>query len=256
MLCNVLRNHGVALLVMMGVGLGISNAAQAFYCANCGTEWTQLANNLQLVKQLEQQVLSVQQQIKQYENMLLNSNPLKSLVWSNALGEIKQLNALLEQAKSLSFASANLEQAFAQKYGDYQSYVAQSMGDETLSTKYQQWSEDTNDSVLTTLKAAKLQSEQITGAEDTYLRHLEQLASSNEGRMQALQVSNQIALHLARQMQKLRQLMLVQMQLQANYMQMVMDREVAQQAAWKNFSKKPDVTLGNGKKYTIGVGRD
>ena len=246
---NVLRNCGFALLIAIGVGLGVPKPAHAIYCANCGTEWTQLANNLQLVKQLEQQVAAVQQAIRHYENLLLNTNPLKNQIWSNALGEIKQLNNLLAQAKSLSFASGNLDGVFAQKYGDYQSYVAQSIGDDTLSAKYQQWSEDTNASVLTTLKAAGVQSEQITGVEDAYLRHLEQLASTAEGRMQALQISNQIALQLARQTQKLRQLMLVQLQLQANYMQMQMDREVAQQAAWRKFSTKPQVSIGNGKRY-------
>ena len=246
---NALRNHGVALLVVLGLGLGGPKPAHAIYCANCGTEWTQLANNLQLVKQLEQQILSVQQQLKQYENMLLNSNPFKTLQWSNALGETKQLNSLLAQAKSLSFASANLEGLFAKKYGDYQSYVAQSIGDDTLAAKYQQWSEDTNSSVHTTLKAAGLQSEQIEGAEDVYLRHLEHLTSTAEGRMQALQISNQIALQLARQTQKLRQLMLIQLQLQANYMQMQMDREVMQQAAWRKFSTKPQVSTNNGKRY-------
>jgi type IV secretion system protein TrbJ len=120
---NALRNRGVALLVAIGLGLAVPKPAHAFYCANCGTEWTQLANNLQLVKQLEQQVAAVQQAIRQYENLLLNTNPLKSQIWSNALGEIKRLNSLFAQAKSLSFASGNLEGLFAKKYGDYQSYI-------------------------------------------------------------------------------------------------------------------------------------
>ena len=249
MTLSVLRNNAFVVLVAIGFGLGTPQNAHAIYCSNCGTEWTQLANNLQLVKQLEQQVLQVQNTIKQYENMLLNSLPLKKQVWSKAISEIKRLNALFKQAKSLSYVSQNLDALFAKKYGDYGSYLKQTLGDEELSAKYQQWSEDTNDSVLTTLKAAKLQSEQMEGEEDAYLRQLEEKATNAEGRMQALQVGNQAALTLAHQIQKLRQLILLQLQLQAKYIQMKMDREVAQQAAWKKFTKKPDISTNNGKRY-------
>jgi P-type conjugative transfer protein TrbJ len=249
MTLSVLRNASLACLVAIGFALGTPQDAKAIYCSNCGTEWTQLANNLQLVKQLEQQVLQVQNTIKQYENMLLNSLPLKKQEWGKAMADIKKLNALFKQAKSLSFASQNLDVLFAKKYGDYKSYLQQNLGDEDLSAKYQQWSEDTNDSVLTTLKAAKLQADQMEGEEDRYLRQLEEKAESAEGRMQALQVGNQAAIHLSRQIQKLRQLILLQLQLQAKYIQMRMDREVAQQAAWKKFTKKPDISINNGKRY-------
>jgi P-type conjugative transfer protein TrbJ len=249
MTLSVLRNASLACLVAIGFALGTPQKAQAIYCSNCGTEWTQLANNLQLVKQLEQQVLQVQNTIKQYENMLLNSLPLKKQVWSKAISEIKRLNALFKRAKSLSYASQNLDALFAKKYADYKSYLKHALGDAELSAKYQQWSEDTNDSVLSTLKAAKLQADQMEGEEDAYLRQLEEKATNAEGRMQALQVGNQAALTLARQIQKLRQLILLQLQLQAKYIQMRMDREVAQQAAWKKFTKKPAVSINNGKRY-------
>jgi P-type conjugative transfer protein TrbJ len=81
---------------------------------------------------------------------------------------------------------------------------------EALGSKYQQWSEDTNSSVLTTLKAAGLHSGQIEGSEGVLFKQLESMATSAEGRMQALQVANQIALTAARQTQKLRQIMLTQ----------------------------------------------
>ena len=52
----------------------------------------------------------------------------------------------------------------------------------------------------------------------------------------------------ARQLQKLRQLMLVQMQLQANFIQQQVDKDAAQAAAWRNFAtKKPSIT--SGKRY-------
>ena len=218
-------------------------------CTNCGTEWTQLANNLQLADQLARQVELVQQSIRQYENLLLNTKGLDQFQFGNALGELKQVSAILTQAKALSFASSGFEAKFAEKYKDYGAYLREQMDVEALGQKYQQWSEDTNSSVLTTLKAAGLHSNQIEGSEDTLFKQLENMATSAEGRMQALQIANQIALAAARQTQKLRQIMLTQIWLQAMYIQTQADRQAAEDAAWRNFNKKQDVNTGNGKRY-------
>ena len=244
-----LRRRSAPLAVAVMAALGAPQPAAAIYCSNCGTEWTQIANNFELVAQLEQQIAMVQQQINQYRLLLTNTNPLNSQVWSNAIGEIRQLTAILGRAKSLSFATGNLAGQFAKKYGDYNAYVAQKIDDPALNAKYQQWSEDMSSAVLTSLEAAGLQQEQIEGAEDAYLRRLESEATTAEGQMQAIQVGNQIAIALARQMQKLRTLIATTMQLQANYMQMRTDREAAQAAAWRNFTKMPEINTRNGERY-------
>ncbi|MEJ2116614.1 MAG: P-type conjugative transfer protein TrbJ [Alphaproteobacteria bacterium] len=228
---------------------GFSHPANAIYCANCGTEWTQLLNNFELVEQLRQQVTIAQQTLQQYQNMVTNTQGLDTQLWSNALGEIKKITALLKQAKSLSFASGNLDERFAKKYDDYKTYGAQTLDDDAFDAKYRQWSEDTNESVLATLKAAGLQSGQIEGAEDAYLRTLETRAETVEGRMQALQLGNQIALATARQMQKLRQLILINLQLQANYIQQRMDREAMEAAAWRKFTRHKDIDTTDGEKF-------
>jgi type IV secretion system protein TrbJ len=118
-----------------------------------------------------------------------------------------------------------------------------------LVPRLQQWSEDTNDSVLTTLKAAGLSARQIEGEEDSYLRGLERLAETAEGRMQAIQVGNQIAMAAVRQTQKLRQTMLLQVQLLANFVQQQGDRQTTEVAKWTNFSKALNMPTNNGQRY-------
>ena len=223
--------------------------AQTVFCTNCGTELTQLANNIQLVDQLARQVQLVQQAVQQTQNLVLNTQTLDQQSWGTTLAEIRRLNDLLAQAKSLSFTAADLDGQFAKKYGDYNSYVRDQIGDEALSAKLQQWSEDTNSSVLTTLKAANLSNGQLTGEEDSYLHSLEALAETAEGRMQAIQVGNQIAIATARQTQKLRQIMLVEVQLLANFVQRQNDRDTAEAAAWRNAAKSLDLSTGNGRRF-------
>ena len=222
---------------------------QTVFCTNCASEITQLANNIQLVDQLARQVQLVQQALQQTENMVTNTLPLDGQQWGDTLASIRKLNELLGQAKSLSFAGGNLEAEFSKKYQDYNAYRQQQPGEDALSGKLQQWSEDTNASVLTTLKAAGLSSEELGGEEDNYLRQLEDRATSAEGRMQAIQVGNQIAMAGVRQTQKLRHMMLVQMQLLANFVAQRSDKETAEAAYWRQFSKPLNLPPNNGQRY-------
>ena len=223
--------------------------AQTVFCANCSTELTQLANNIQLVDQLARQVELVREAIAQTANLTLNTQTLEHQEWSGAIAEIRKLSEILAQAKSLSFAASDLGAQFAKKYGDYNAYVSQQPNADALDARLQQWSEDTNDSVLTTLKAAGLSARQIEGEEDSYLQGLERRAETAEGRMQAIQVGNQIAMAAARQTQKLRHIMLLQMQLLAGFVQRQSDREATEAASWRNFSKPLDLPAGNGRRY-------
>ena len=178
-------------------GLAADARAQVVTCVNCGTEFTQLANNLQLADQLARQVELVQQSIRQSENLLLNTTGLEAFRFGNVAGNLRQVTSLLGQAKSLSFTSAGLDGQFAQKYKDYDAYVSQKLDAGALDRKYQQWSEDTSSSVLTTLKAANLQNSQMEGEEETLFKQLEEMSTTAEGRMQAIQVANQIGIAAA-----------------------------------------------------------
>src|SRR3546814_20020621 len=53
--------------------------------------------------------------------------------------------------------------------------------------KYQQWSDDTNSSIATTMAGLGMQNDQLAD-EDALMRRLEQMGNTAEGRMQAWQV--------------------------------------------------------------------
>jgi P-type conjugative transfer protein TrbJ len=214
--------------------------AQTVYCVNCGSEFTQLANYAQLINQLAKQAGILQTNINQYQVMTLNSTPLTQQQWGSAANDIRATNTVLSQAQSLSYLLGTLDAAFAKKYSNYNTYVSgTALNSQTMAAKYQQWSADTNSSVATTLKAAGTQSAQITGAEDQLLQSLQSQATGANGQLQALQVANEVSVQTVRQLQKLRQLVLMDTQLKANFIQTQSDKEAAQQAAWKQFVKPP-----------------
>jgi type IV secretion system protein TrbJ len=237
------------LIAAVFVFLAQSAAAQTVVCVNCGSEFTQLLNYATLVDQYLKQAAILQQSIAQYKNMVANSQALVNQQWSSALADLKAVTALFASAKSVSYASANLDQQFSARYGTYDSYVSAKSNGQTMAAKYKQWSEDVNASTRAALKAAGLQSSQIEGSEQTYIKSLEAQATTVKGRLDAIQTGNQIAVEELRQIQKLRQLLFANLQLQASFVQTGQDQAAVKQANDAKYFKWTDIPENNGKNY-------
>lgn len=225
-----------------------ARAADAVYCVNCGTEVTQLASKLQQAQQVATAIKQLQNQISQYANMVTNTNGLSSQVWGNAMRDIGRLNSLIQQSKALAHTASNLDGQFANRYGTYQSYLGQRMNGADWTRKYAQWSQEASDNSLYTLKALGLQAQQMND-EDATMRQLEAMAGSAQGRMQALQVANMMAAQGVRQTQKLRQLVMMQLQMQADYLAAQQDKEAARTAATQQFRQSGFSYTGRGKGF-------
>jgi P-type conjugative transfer protein TrbJ len=223
-------------------------AAEAVFCTNCGTEYTQLFNKLQMLKQVETGIQQLQTQINQYQDMMSNSQGFSSQVWGNAFRDIGKLNALIQQSKALAYSASNLDSQFSKRYGDYKTYQTRKMNGSDWDQKYDQWSRETSDNALYTLKAVGLQSSQMQD-EDTLIQQLQAMSQSAQGRMQAIQVGNMMAAQNINQIQKLRQLMMLQLQMQANYIAAQQDKVAAEQAARKQYFHRIDVSTRDGKRY-------
>ncbi len=212
-----------------------AHAQLAVVCANCSSEWTQLANNAELVAQVANEARQLQQEIQQYELLAQNTAGLPNQVWGNAVADIDRVNALMAQSQALSYASSNLAGAFAARFPSYQQYASGTVTSASMQGKYQQWSNDTNSTVLSTWQAAGLQASQMQNEEGT-LSQLESMSSSAGGQMQALEVGNQLAAQTVMQGQKLRQLMIANLNLEASYVQSQQDKDAVQAAAMRQFS--------------------
>ena len=212
------------------------------YCTNCSSELTQLTKKLTLIQQLSNQA-------QQLQNMLLNSNGLSAQVWGTTMQDLSQLNTLMQQSKALAYTATNLDSQFATQYSTYPSYLSQEMGASDWKTKYTQWSQQTSDNALFALKGLGLQASQMQN-EDTMMQQLQAMAGSAEGHMQAMQVANMMAAQNVDQIQKLRQLIMMQLQMQANYLAVQQDKDAAREAnrekLYSNWKNTPDT---DGKVY-------
>ena len=202
----------------------------------------------QMVKQVTTQAQMLQQQIQQYQNMIVNTATLPAQAWGQTMQSINSVNNLLRQAQSLSYQSANIEQQIRSKYQGYSGYSGAGITSATMQDKYRQWSDDTNSALTTTMQALGLQNDQL-GDEDALMRQLESMGDTAQGRMQAAQVGNQLAAQAVRQTQKLRQLQMMQLQLQASYMAQQQDRANMQTAAGAKAYTTSNYPVTGGKAY-------
>lgn len=205
----------------------------------------------QMAKQLSTQASMLQTQLQQYQNMMTNSATFPNHYWGETMQSIAAVNNLLRQAQSLSYQSANIAAEIQSRYAGYGSYAGQTLTRQAMAAKYQQWSSETNSSVATTLQGLGLHSDQFAD-EDALMRQLESMGNSAQGRMQAAQVGNQLAAQAVRQTQKLRQLMMMQVQMQANHIAAQQDKANMQAAAGaRAFAHTPQPTSsGRGFRYS------
>lgn len=236
----------ISLCFALGLPIDAGNAQVV--CTNCGTEVTQLLNNVQMVKQVLTSAQQLQAELNMFKNMVTNSETVPSHIWGKAMQDIAKINTLLQQSQALAHTSGNIDDQYASRYGTYQSYMSKQMNGQDWDAKYDQWSRETNDNMLYTMKALGLQASQMDD-DDAVMQQLQTLSQSSEGRMQALQVGNMMAAQTMRQIQKLEKLMMVNTQMQANYLAAQQDKEAALQAARQKFFRYEPISNKDGKRY-------
>ena len=234
-----------AIIVTASIPSQPVHAADAVLCVNCGSEITQIANKLTMVQQLATQAEQLKTQIGQFENMVTNTKSVTQNLWGNTMADLQRVNSLFQQSKALAYTISNLDSQFAQRYKGYTGYLG---GKQNFQTKYQQWSQEASNNNLYALKAAGLQNSAMA-SENALMQQLQGMSGSAEGQKQAIQVANMIAAQNVNQIQKLRQMVMTQVQLEANYYQQQQDRADADEARHRQFVSGTHVSSKDGKQY-------
>lgn len=234
-------NRFYRLVSALTIAISISSYQEA--SAQWATELTQLSNKVTLVQQLANEAKQLQNEVSELENMVLNTATVPNQIWGTAVQDFSQLKSLFSQSQSLAFTAGNLDQQFATRYGTYSSYLAEKMTATDWNNKYTEWSQEGSNNALNAVKGLGLQASQLSKDQDL-MQQLQGMASSTQGRMQALQVANMIAAQNVAQIQKLQQLMMMQLQMQADYLAMQQDKEAAHEAnrvnLYTNWKNTPD----------------
>jgi P-type conjugative transfer protein TrbJ len=240
--------------------LGFSSLSLAGSVAGTGgsTEVTQLLNNAQLIEQTKKmaeqaQTLSNQldKQSRMVDDMKRNGKALSRQEWGKTSEDLRKLAAIARQGEAIAYSSSNMDAIFRDKYKGYGEYANMQNGSsQNFSDQYAKWSQTNRDSIFGAMKVTNLQYEQFSTEEQT-MKTIENLGKSAQGRMEAIQVGNLIASQQVSQIQKLRGLMMAQMQMQSSYLAYEANQKDSANAKSRNFFKNDlsGINVNDGKAY-------
>lgn len=225
------------------------------------TEFTQLANNAELINLLEKSGVQVenqltqisqlaeqiQNQLKIYDNMLQNTAQLPNHIWGQVEGDLKKLQSVVSQGEGIAFSMGNADDVLKQRFKSFADLKSNLPNGETFSSSYQSWSDTNRDTIAGTLKAANLTAGQFSSEEST-MDSLRSMSETADGQMKALQVGHQIAAQQVAQMQKLRGLVSQQMTMVGTWYQSEQtDKDLAQSRREEFFKATAPSTSGGQK---------
>ena len=209
------------------------------------TEITQIANNIELVQSYLQQVQSYATQLQQYQNMIQNTLNIPAQVWGSIEGELMGVASVVQQGQALAYSATNIATQFENTFKGF------TFTGTDFKKEYRDLSRKTLDTLKGSLMAANMQSNQFATEEMT-LKQLRTMSQSATGQMQAIQVGSQIAEQQVQQLQKLRQLMMAQLNQQNTYLAGQEQKEATRKVAADRAFDVGDPTTNTHKGYKGG----
>src|ERR1051325_1412572 len=100
-------NQRLALLMAVGLAMPGARIGSAGVLGGFATEWTQLANNLQLVQSYIRLGEQLQQEIRMVLDMTKNSQILPSQVFGPISSDIARLASIVQGGQALAYSMAN-----------------------------------------------------------------------------------------------------------------------------------------------------
>ena len=240
--------------------LSLSQVAAAGSVAGTGgsTEVTQILNNVELIRQTNEMLDQtrklrdqVQKQAQMVDDMRRNGKTLSKQEWGKTSNDLQKLAEIARQGEAIAYSSSNMDAIFRDKYKGYSEYSSQKNGNpQSYSDQYSNWSSTNRDSIVGAMKTANLQYEQFSSEEQT-MKTIEQLSSNAQGRMEAIQAGNLIAAQQVSQLQKLRGLMMAQMQMQSSFLTYQANQKDSANAKSREFFKNEasSISVNDGKIY-------
>jgi P-type conjugative transfer protein TrbJ len=231
-------------LITLAGFLALPKLGSAGVIGGFATEWTQLANNLQLINNYIRQGEELRQKILMVADMARNTANLPAQIFGPIMADISRLAGVVQNGRALAYSMANLDAEFRNRFRGY-GYNARAWFRD-----YRDWSQTSLDTTLGTLRAAGLQGEQLA-SEQAVLDGLRRMAQSSEGRMKALQVSNQIMEQQVQQLMKLRQLILADLQSKQAYQAAQIQKQASEEAGTERYFQFNGRT-GDGRGFQAG----
>lgn len=218
----------VAVIASIGAGSAHAIFGGGVSLVGVAKEWTQLANNAQLVHIASQEVRNLVYTIRQYEELVRQGRPLAGWQLRNAMADLRRLSEIVAMGTDVAEGAAGVDALLREAFPGYEHYTAAgrsgSYGDD-----YRRWNSRRHDAIREAYYSANLHAAQFRD-EAAAAREIERQMQTAQGQMQVLQASGRLASMEVEQLQKLRQLLSVQIRMQGEILAAEGDRAAADDA--------------------------
>ena len=187
-----MRTKKMTMIIITAALLSTTTPSYAIFCSNCSNfiqqlldEITRVSQLSELVSQTEQAIQQTEQQINMVRNMLQNTAQLPA-----AINGLTQLAALTTQLSVQVGDYTNLAQIFNSQYPGQSTFS--NLSNQQLQSYQDNWSQkvDTASQATFQLTGKQLADLQNSGGLQDYIN---QLITTPDGQMQAIQAGNQLA---------------------------------------------------------------
>lgn len=213
--------------------------AFAIYCANCSTFYQQMFEYAEQVNTALNTAEQLQMQIQQYQNMVTQGTSLPDSMFGSIAADLKSAVNIYNRSQALGRQIQSMDSKFNMAFPGFEYYLNQAANTAEVSAqdRYQKWSQQGRDNVKMAMEATNLNTSTFE-SEDVQLNRMVARSQSAIGRMQAIQAGNEIASQNVQQLQKLRDLLATQINMQGNYMAQQGDRKAASEATEQQFEAR------------------
>ena len=240
--------------------LTLSLMAPGVFAGDIATERTQAATGVIVAKiqQISDTIAEAETAIKDYEE--LAQNRLGALIGGDfttipGVGDVfailRDIENVVKEGDALAHTYGDLETFMRDRYGSYQTFFdvvsAKGMIDRVdMNTRFETWSTTHLDTIENTLKAHGMHTEDVATAE-ARLETLQDLSRSADGRMQALQIGQEIAVEEIKQIHSLKEIIMEQSNMHASYFAMKQSMKAEKEAfdSWVNRDLGLPTIIGN-----------
>ncbi len=209
---------------LITIFLVFSSCAQA---GDIATERTQVvtAALLQYITQVNTEIEKFTKEIENFESKAALRLEPESLQEIDALDNVfaiyRDIEAMIQQGNALAHTAANTEQWFTEQYDDYDGFydaLAQrgSIDREPVQDRLNQWNNTHRSTIMNTMKAHGVQADMLQTSEQR-LSLLQDKSRTAEGRMQAMQVGQELATEEIKQLHGLKEILMEQSNLHSSY---------------------------------------
>lgn len=213
----------LAAMAAVALGLSVPTGSQAqIWGVGGATEWTQLANHAQLVLEAARQAQAIKIQLQQWNQETIAGRILNVMEW----GQFARDLATLERNTRVGGAvSAYLDKLDVVFRAAYPGYVIPGM---PFQSQYAGWNKTNMATILTGLRTLNINAQQLQTENGTE-QAARNLSQGAVGQMQAIQAGNLMADEQVQQLQKLRMLMMTQLQSELTWQGRAVNDQAAQE---------------------------